>query len=75
MTTNRIPITKISAVVPPFLEPVRSALCVSLETALEFRPDTIGKGVDLPLSFCELSVGMRDRHESTLQSVQSWGKR
>jgi hypothetical protein len=75
MNTNRIPITKISAVVPPFLEPVGSALGVSLETMLQLWPDTIGKCVDLPFGLCELSVGMRDRPQSTLQSVQSRDKR
>jgi hypothetical protein len=73
--TNRVSIGLIGAVVPPFLKPVGSALGMRLETALQFRADTTGEGVDLPLCLCKLARGMGHRRESALQSVQGWCKR
>jgi len=65
----------IGAIVPPFLKPVGSALCVRFETVLQFWPNTTGECIDLPLCLCELGGGMRNGYETTPQSVQGRGKR
>ena len=69
-STHRVPVSLISAVVPPLLKPMGLVPRMFFEAALQLWPDATCKFIDLAMCFCQLGSCMRDGNEGVLESLE-----